>query len=546
MKYHVAVTGLSLALGSLFSTRASGAATPALIPLPQKITYGEGTFEMRPDTRIVVDKASRETGEYLAERLRRSTGYPFKVQVVADASPEKSALGAIFLTTRDASATLGVEGYQLHAGKDSVTIHAPNQAGMFYGAQTLLQLLPLEICAGKPVQGVVWQVPAVEIEDQPRFQWRGLMLDVARHFFNKAQVEQLLDEMAMHKLNRFHWHLVDDQGWRIEIKKYPRLTQVGAWRDGIGFGLDPKASIAYGLDGRYGGFYTQKDIREIVAYAAARHITVVPEIEMPGHSAAALASYPQYSCDGGPYKTDVGSRMGEYCAGNDETFEFLNNVLAEVMTLFPGKYIHIGGDEVGKANWANCPKCQARMAKEGLKDTRELQSYFIRRIESFINARGRSLVGWSEIREGGLAKNATVMDWIGGAVEAASDGHDVVMSPTTYCYLDHYQSTNQSGEPRAIGDYLPLSRVYSFEPIPEKLQPADQSHILGAQGNLWTEYVPSFKHAQYMIFPRMCAMAEVTWSPAAARDWTGFTQRLAVHEKRLGEMQINYRKGMDE
>lgn len=536
----------ALAFAFLLSNIAVKATDSALIPWPAKVEFREGNFQLTPETRVVIDDASKATGEYLAERLRPATGC--KLSVVPETAPATDELGSIILTTRDANPKLGSEGYHLSVAGGSVVIRAPSEAGLFYGVQTFLQLLPVEVFSPQPVSNVAWTVSNVEIEDQPRFPWRGLMLDVARHFFTKAEIKQLLDDMALHKLNSFHWHLVDDQGWRVEIKKYPRLTEVGAWRNGIGFGLDPKASTAYGPDGRYGGFYSQADIREIVAYAAARHITIVPEIEMPGHSSAALAAYPQYSCSGGPYTTDVsgGIFAGVYCAGNDETFEFLENVLAEVMDLFPGKYIHIGGDEVPKSNWAHCSKCQARMAKEGLKGGRELQSYFIRRIETFINAHGRSLIGWSEIREGGLAKNAAVMDWIGGAVEAASDGHNVVMSPTKYCYLDHYQSTNHVNEPRAIGGYLPLSRVYEFEPIPATLSPALQSHILGAQGNLWTEYVPSFKHAQYMIFPRMCAMAEVTWSPTAARDWAGFARRLAVHERRLDLAQINYRKGISE
>ena len=279
-------------------------------------------------------------------------------------------------------------------------------------------------------------------------------------FSPSTEVEQILDAMALHKLNRFHWHLVDDQGWRIEIKKYPRLTEVGAWRKGIDFGLDPKASTAYGPDGRYGGFYTQADIREVVRYAAARHITIVPEIEMPGHSSAALAAYPQFSCTGGPFSTDVsgGVYPGVYCAGNDDTFEFLENVLAEVFALFPGKYIHVGGDEVPTTTWKDCPKCQARKKAEGLNNDRQLESYFIQRMEKFINAHGKTLIGWSEIREGGLAQNAVVMDWIGGAAEAATAGHDVVMTPTRYCYLDHYQSRDHAREPQRHRRFFAAAR----------------------------------------------------------------------------------------
>ena len=391
-----------------------------------------------------------------------------------------------------------------------------------------------------------WQIPCVEIEDQPRFKWRGLMLDVARHFFTKEEVKQVLDAMALHKMNTFHWHLVDDQGWRIEIKKYPRLTQVGAWRKEIGFKLDPKASTAYGPDGRYGGFYTQADIREVVAYAQARHITIVPEIEMPGHSTAALMAYPQFSCTGGPFNTDLpgGVFDGVYCAGNEETFVFVENVLTEVMALFPGKYIHVGGDEVTTDNWENAPNARPGCNSEGLKNGKELESYFIRRVEKIVNAHGHTLIGWSEIREGGLAQNAAVMDWIGGAVEAARAGHDVVMTPLKDCYLDHYQSQDQSNEPHAIGGYLPLNEVYAFEPMPANLEPQYQSHILGAQGNCWTEYMPSLKHVEYMVFPRLCALSEVVWSPKDARNWDDFTQRLQVDLRRLDELGVNYRHGM--
>jgi hexosaminidase len=369
------------------------------------------------------------------------------------------------------------------------------------------------------------------------------MLDVSRHFFSKAEVEQLLDAMAHYKLNTFHWHLTDDQGWRIEIKKYPRLTQVGAWRTNIGFGLDPKTGTAYGHDGRYGGYYTQKDIREVVAYAAERHITIVPEIEMPGHASAALMAYPQFSCTGGPFTTDLpgGVFDGVYCAGNDATFTFLQDVLSEVFSLFPGKYIHVGGDEVLTNNWSHCGKCQARRKQEELHRDIELEGYFIRRIEKFINSRGRTLIGWSEIREGGLAPTAVVMDWAGGAVEAASAGHDVVRSPLADCYFDHYQSEDHATEPDAIGGFLPLQQVYAFEPQPPSLNPQFENHILGAQANLWTEYIPSLQHVEYMVFPRLCALAEVTWSPKSVRDWQDFEQRLGRQYRLLDCWRVNYR-----
>jgi len=518
---------------------------PALIPLPQKMECRDGAFTLQAKTRILTDATSRETGKYLVERLGKATGYNLETAATTKAQPGK---GTILLTTKDANPGLGAEGYELIVTADSVVVRAGKSAGLFYGVQSLLELMPPEVFAAKPVVGMDWKIPCVQIEDQPRFKWRGFMLDVARHFFTKDEVKQMLDVLALHKINTFHFHLTDDQGWRIEIKKYPRLTQVGAWRKDAGFGLDPKASTAYGPDGRYGGYYTQDDIRELVAYARAKHITIVPEIEMPGHASAALAAFPELSCNGGPYSPNAegGVFAGVYCAGKDETFEFLQNVLAEVRQLFPGQYIHIGGDEVPKDNWQKCPRCQARMKQEGLKTEHELQSYFVRRIEKFVNAQGRNLIGWSEIREGGLAQNAVVMDWIGGAVEAASAGHDVIMSPTGFCYLDYYQSTNHATEPKAIGGYLPLSKVYSFEPMPESLDAQYQSHILGGQGNLWTEYVPNFKHAEFMAFPRLCALAEVTWSPKASRNWDDFTRRLQTQFQRFDQLGVNYRKGTPE
>jgi len=530
---------------SLMTVSAFAADTPALIPLPQKMECREGAFKLQPNTPIRTDIAARETGDYLAERLGKATGYSFKVATTTKPQPAKRA---ILLASTDAKPELGPEGYELTVTADSVVVRAGKSAGLFYGVQSLLQLLPPEVFAAKPVAGVDWKIPCLRIEDQPRFKWRGFLLDVARHFFTKDEVKQLLDVLAMQKINTLQLHLTDDQGWRIEIKKYPRLTEVGAWRKDAGFGLDAKASTTYGPDGRYGGFYTQDDIREMVAYARGRHITIVPEIEMPGHASAALSAFPELSCNGGPYTPNAegGVFAGVYCAGKDETFEFLQNVLAEVRQLFPGQYIHIGGDEVPKDNWQKCPRCQARIKQEGLKNEHELQSYFVRRIEKFINAQGRNLIGWSEIREGGLAQNAVVMDWIGGAVEAASAGHDVIMSPTGFCYLDYYQSTNHASEPKGIGGYVPLSKVYSFEPIPPKLNPGDQGHILGGQGNLWTEYVPNFKHAQFMAFPRLCALAEVTWSAQAARNWEDFTRRLPSQFQRFDQLGVNYRKGTAE
>jgi hexosaminidase len=346
-------------------------------------------------------------------------------------------------------------------------------------------------------------------------------------------------------MNVFHWHLTDDNGWRIEIKKYPKLTSIGAWRvDREQYPWGDRALQQPGEVATYGGFYTQEDIREIVAYAKSRFVTIVPEIEMPGHSVAALAGYPQFSCTGGPFTV----RPGHYwpnvdicCAGNDSTFEFLQNILSEVVDLFPSEFVHIGGDEADKTNWKKCPKCQARIANEHLKDEEELQSYFVRRIEKFLNARGKRLIGWDEILQGGLAPNATVMSWRGidGGIAAARENHDVVMTPTSNCYFDYYQAT--SGEPEAIGDYLPLEKVYAYEPVPEVLNASEAQHVLGVQANLWTEYVPHARHAEYMLLPRLSALAEVAWCAPEQKNYKGFVGRLKKQFERFDQMGTNYR-----
>jgi hexosaminidase len=516
---------------------------PAIIPLPQTMELRDGTFQLAADTQVYRDAGSRATANVLTERLRTSTGFRIKSgRILFDS---EAIPGGILLTTKNADTNLGPEGYELTVASNSVVIRAPTQAGLFYGVQTFFQLLPPEIYSTNLVTGVAWQIPCVEIKDWPRFPWRGFMLDVSRHFFNKSEVETFLDAMAMHKMNVFHWHLTDDHGWRIEIKKYPRLTEVGAWRKEAGFGFDPKLTTAYGPDGRYGGFFTQDDVREVVKYAAARHITIVPEIEMPGHSTAALAAYPQYSCTGGPFEPSMtaGIFNGIYDPATEETFQFLADVIAEVAPLFPGRYFHVGGDEVPKETWHNSADCQALMKREGLKNEEELQSWFVRRIEKIVEANGHSMIGWSEILQGGLPQNAAVMDWIGGAKEAASAGHDVVMTPTAYCYFDFYQSTNHAAEPKAAawGGPLLLDKMYAFDPMPTNVPPGLQSFILGAQGNLWTEQISNLKQAEYMTFPRACALAEVTWSAKDAKNWDDFMRRLKVHVQRFDELNINYR-----
>ena len=519
----------------------TGAAKPALIPQPQSLELKDGVFALAAGTRIYTDPASADTGIYLADHLRPATGYRLKVS--SKSAPDAATVSGIILTTQNADAGLGAEGYELTAKTHVIVITAPTQAGLFYGVQTLLQLLPPEIYATQQVKGVDWRLPCVNIADGPRFQWRGLMLDVSRHFFNKTEVKQLLDAMALHKLNTFHWHLVDDNGWRIEINKYPKLTSEGAWRAGVGFGLNPSSTTAYGPDGRYGGFYTQDDIREVVAYAQKLHITIVPEIEMPGHSLAALSAYPELGSGPGPFKVPLqgGVNPGIYSPAKEEAFEFLQNVLAEVAGLFPSPYIHIGGDEVPKGPWKHDAACQALMQRAGLKNEEELQSYFIRRVEKIVNADGKRLIGWSEILQGGLAQNATVMDWIGGAYEAASQGHDVVMTPTSHCYLDYYQSQDRSTEPRAIGGYLPLQTVYALDPVPARLTPEQQKHILGVQGNVWTEYIPNIRQVEYMAFPRLTALAEIGLSPKSAHDFADFARRLKTDDQRLDQLGVNHR-----
>ncbi len=516
---------------------AADVVSPAIIPLPQKMEIRSGIFKLTPDTHIAADSVSARTARFLAARVREVTGYPLNL-----ISAKSGGSGNILLTTKDADTNLGLEGYALTVTPDSVVIRAPTQAGLFYGVQTLLQLLPPDIFSTKRVTHEDWQVPCVQIEDWPRFNWRGLMLDASRHFFTVQEVEQLLDAMATLKMNVFHWHLTDDQGWRIEIKKYPKLTQIGGWRPGVGFGLDPKSTTAYGPDGRYGGFYTQADIREVVAYAAARHIAVVPEIEMPGHSLAALAAYPQFGCTGGPFTIplQLGVFNGIYNPANEATFKFLDEVLTEVFQLFPGKYVHLGGDEVPKDTWKNSPACQALMKREGLTNENELQGWFMQRMEKFVEAHGRIPIGWSEIMQGGLASNTVVMDWIGGGTEAASAGHDVVMAPHRFCYLCYYPSLDRPPNLRAYRPYLPLSKVYGFEPIPAALEPRYRSHILGVEACVWTPDIPSLSDVEELTFPRVDALAEAGWSSQSARNFDNFLQRLDVEYQRLAFCGINY------
>lgn len=514
---------------------AMGQSAISIIPEPVKLEQSEGSFELGPKTAIVAETEIRDLASQLGQMLSPALGYTLAVKTDADA-----VSNCIQLKRRTDLASLGSEGYRLTVTKQKVLIEASEKAGLFYGLQTLRQLLPTEIFSQKAVDGIQWQLPCVTIEDTPRFQWRGMHLDVCRYFMPTDFVKKYIDLLALHKMNTFHWHLTEDQGWRIEIKKYPKLTELGAWRKETVVGRN---SGQY--DGKpHGGFYTQDEVREIVDYAKQRYITVVPEIEMPGHSLGALAAYPELSCTGGPF--EVMKRWGVfsdvYCAGNDQVFVFLEDVLSEVLALFPSEYIHIGGDECPKDRWKNCPKCQARIKAEGLKDEHELQSWFITRMEKYLNDHGRRLIGWDEILEGGLAPDATVMSWRGeaGGIAAAQSGHDVVMAPNGYMYFDYYQADPQN-EPLGIGGFVPLERVYSYNPVPDVLAKDQQKHVLGVQAQIWTEYIPTPDHAEYMAYPRGAALAEVAWTPLARKDYGDFYQRLSTHVKRLQALDVNFR-----
>ena len=531
----VAVT---LLLASCTSEKAT---PPALIPQPVEMTTSAGHFRLAPDVAISWSgnpEAALAAGQ-LALALRPATGYE-----LAFAEGDE---GDISLRI-DTSLEWKQEEYQLKVEKKKVTLTAGTAEGLFRGVQTLRQLFPPQIFGTAPAEGIKWTAPCVTITDYPRFEWRGMHLDVSRHFFDKEFVKRYIDILALHKMNVFHWHLVDDQGWRIEIKKYPKLTAVGAWRvDREDKQWDSREPQKPGEKATYGGFYTREEIREVVAYAAERFITVVPEIEMPAHVGSAMAAYPEYSCTGGPFTVPPGGIWpitDIYCAGKDETFAFLEDMLTEVMELFPSEYIHIGGDEADKTEWKRCPECQARIRKEGLKDEHELQSYFIKRIERFLASNGRKLIGWDEILQGGLPPEATVMSWQGfeGGIAAARSGHKAVMAPVSHCYLSVYQG-DPATEPESFRGRLTLKKVYSFEPVPAGLTLEESRMIIGAQGCLWTEYITDGKTAEYMILPRLSALSEVVWSPSESRSWEEFNNRLPEMMERYDAAGISYSRG---
>jgi hexosaminidase len=511
-----------------------------IIPKPVHCALMSGAFTLTADTVIISDAATRQMGLRLAQMLAPATGW-----WLPQRTSSSSGANCIDLKLDQRLSSLGKEGYHLEVMPQKISIRAFQTAGLFYALQSLLQLLPEQIFRQAPVADMSWTVPCVRIEDTPRFAWRGSMVDACRHFMPKEFIKKTIDLLALHKMNTFHWHLTEDQGWRIEIKKYPRLTEVGAWRKQTQAGLSDSSWKPTGFDGiPHGGFYTQEDVREIVAYARERFINVVPEIEMPGHSSAAIAAYPELGNTGKPI--EVGTSWGIYYDvynANESTILFLQDVLSEVLELFPSPFIHIGGDEVPKQQWHESPAAQARMQSLGLANEEELQSYFIRRMDSFLTSKGRRLIGWDEILEGGLAQNATVMSWRGeeGGIHAANAGHDVVMAPYQHTYLDYYQSEDTANEPLAGGGFTPLSKVYAYEPVPAVLDKQAARHVLGAQCQLWAEFIPSVKHMEYMAFPRLSALAEVTWSPAKDKDYDDFLGRMKTHLKRLDVLDVNYR-----
>lgn len=509
-----------------------------VIPMPRSVEYHSGNFTISPETKFYTN-LSAESRQALTDYLEGTSlgSVPFA----------ESATGnnGIELNLCDSSIVTGNEAYRIEIDKKGVRLSANTETGIFYGLQTLLQLLN---------NGDNKTLPALTINDSPRFPYRGLHLDVSRHFFDKEFVKKQLNAMAYFKMNRLHWHLTDGAGWRIEIKKYPRLTSFAAWRpfDKLNDWWVGGRTFCEQDDPRaVGGYYTQDDIREVVAYAAERHITIIPEIEMPGHSEEVLATYPELSCSGKPYVN------ADFCIGTEKTFEFLENVLLEVIDLFPSEYIHIGGDEASKSSWKTCPRCQKRMADEHLNSVDELQSYMIHRIEKFLNDHGRKIIGWDEIIEGGLSPTATVMSWRGeeGGIKAVKAGNQAIMTPGKYCYLDAFQDAPNT-QPMAIGGYLTLEKVYSFEPVPDSLSTKEAELILGVQGNVWTEHIPTPEHYEYMIYPRILALAEIGWSPSEVKKWDNFHTRAlqAVNilreqgynpfplEKEIGDKPESYQK----
>ncbi|RHI10812.1 beta-N-acetylhexosaminidase [Bacteroides sp. AM16-24] len=511
-----------------------------VIPLPQEVSLTQGNpFKLNGNVLIAYPENNallQRNAEFLSEYIRQSTGYAPKTKAIAAGEQVKNAI------------TLGLdpdiankEGYVLTTTPEGISINGQTENGVFYGIQTLRKSIPAE------AKGATILIPAGEIKDEPRFSYRGMHLDVGRHFFPIEFIKKYIDLLALHNMNTFHWHLTEDQGWRIEIKKYPKLTEIGSQRSRTVIGRNTQEYD----NTPYGGFYTQEEAKEIVKYAQERYITVIPEVDLPGHMLAALAAYPEMGCTGGPY--EVCPRWGVFedvlCIGNDKTMQFLEDVMSEIIEIFPSEYVHIGGDEAPRDRWKECPKCQARIKAEGLKADKNhtaedrLQSYCMTRIEKFLNSKGRRIIGWDEILEGDVAPNATVMSWRGasGGIKAAQMGHDVIMAPNTYCYFDYYQTADTKDEPLGIGGYVPIEKVYSLDPTFD-LNEEQKKHIIGAQANLWTEYIATTEHVEYMVLPRMAALAEVQWTQPEKKDFKDFTTRLASLMKFYQRDGFNYAK----
>lgn len=532
------VFSIGLLLAGMFFSSCSEqqVADYRVVPLPQAIQVSEGTpFVLDEDVCILYPKENadmKRNAEFLAQYVKESTGKELKI---LEGSEGENAIVLKLGLKSD-----NPEAYQLKVGAEGVVISAPTEAGVFYGIQTLRKSLPV-------VQNAKIVLPQVVVNDQPRFGYRGMMLDVSRHFFALDSVKRYIDLLALHNINRFHWHLSDDQGWRIEIKKYPELTEIGSKRTETVIGHNTGK-----YDGiPYGGFFTQEEAREVVAYAKDRYITVIPEIDMPGHMQAALTAYPELGCTGGPYEVwrMWGVSDNVLCAGNDKTLKFIEGVLSEIIEIFPSEYIHVGGDECPKTKWKTCPKCQAKIKALKLKGGKHsaeerLQSYFIAHAEKFLNGHGRQIIGWDEILEGGLAPNATVMSWRGmeGGTEAARTGHQAIMVPTSYLYFDYYQAKDTKNEPMAIGGYVPIEKVYSFEPVSAALKDEEKKFIIGTQANLWTEYITSFRQVEYMVLPRMDALSEVQWTSPDKKDYQDFLSRMPKMFAIYDQYGFNYAK----